>query len=217
MYCRSSNVMALVAAIFLANPAIAFAQAPAGVTPELAARMDKEKEARRACKVDICKAFATPADGAPIRCDVTKTWTKDEIVSRVVGGDYVWGYGHMQCSLQLDLDRAELGKAAKEASTKITMREHKIKCNVDDKDPAKGQAFTVSVSMTPSAMFEKGSAKKVTLDPVKTEGSTVASAAVTSLMAVDAVSGVASRAIATEIDSFFYEKCAADGVEIAKK
>lgn len=187
------------------------------VAPELAERLSKEKDARKACKVDICKAFAAPAAGAPIQCDVTKTWLKDEIVGRVVGGSYVWGYGHMQCTVKLNLDRGEIQKAMKEPQAKATFAEHTFTCNVEDADPAKGQAFTVKASINPVVTFEKGEAKSVAVDPVKTEGSGVASAAVTSMMTVDKVSGLVSRAAAGEINAFLFEKCKADGVEIARK
>jgi hypothetical protein len=183
---------------------------------DLAQRMEKEKEARKACKVEICKAFAAPTQGAPITCDVTKTWLKDEILGRVVGGSYAWSYGHMKCNMALNLDRNELAKATG-AAAKLTFAEHKVVCDIDDADASKGKAFSINVALTPVATFEKGEAKSVELQPVKAEGSAVASAAVTSVMAVDKVSGMVSRAAASEINSFIYEKCKADGVDIARK
>ena len=187
------------------------------IPPELTARMAKEKEARRACKVEICTAFAKPAPGAPITCEVTKTWTRQDITTRVVGGSYVWRYGHMQCSVKLTLDRGALAKAMTEAKTTASFPEHALVCVVDDSDPAKGQAFTVSAKITPVVAFEGGQAKSVALDPVKTEGSTVASAAVTSMMAVEKATGFISRAAAAEINNFLFERCKEDGVEITHK
>lgn len=199
----------------LAPPAVA-QPADTGISPELAARIAAEKDARRNCKIDICKSLATPGSGA-ITCDVTKTWTKAEILGRVVGGSYVWGYGHMQCKLSLNLDRAELGKATSTAAAKIAFPEHKIVCNVDDADAAKGQAFSVNLSVAPVVAWDKGEAKSVDFQGVKAEGSTIASAAVTALMAADKVAGVVSGAAAKEINSFVFEKCGADGVVIVKK
>lgn len=187
----------------------------ADVSPELVARMAAEKEARRSCKVEICKAIAAPAVGAPIACNVTKTWTKDEILSKVVGGSYVWGYGHMQCKLSLNLDRGELGKVT--AGGKANFPEHQVICIVDDADTTKGQAFDMKVSLTPAVSFENGDAKTVELQNVKTEGSSVASAAVSSILALDKVSGLVSRAAASEINTFVYSKCKDDGVEIVHK
>lgn len=195
----------------------AVAQDAVAPSPELAARMGKEKEARKACKIEICKAFATPAAGAPITCDVTKTWLRDEILSRIVGGSYVWGYGHTQCSLKLNLDRGEIAKAMSGDKATATFPAHGFVCNVEDRDASKGKAFDVKVSITPAVTFEKGEAKAVALEPVKTEGSAVASAAVTSVLAVDKVSGVVSRAAAAEINAFLFNKCREDGVEIASR
>ena len=214
---KSVAALGLFVAALVAGAASASAQdAKLNVSPELAARMAAEKEARKACKIDICKAFASGGSGA-ITCDVTKTWAKEEILSRVVGGSYVWGYGHMQCTLALNLDKAELGKALSEAAAKISFPEHKLICNVDDADAAKGQAFSVNVAMTPVVSFEKGEAKSVDLQNVKAEGSSVASAAVSSMMAVDKVSGLVSSAAAKEINAFIYGKCDADGVKIVRK
>ena len=213
----SLNAMIAVAIAISAGARPAQAQdAGAGVSPELTARMAAEKDARRACKVDICKAIATPSTG-PIKCEVTKTWLKREIIARIVGGSYVWGYGNMQCTLSLDLDRAELAKTTGDGASKATFAEQKVVCKVDDADAAKGMAFEVKMSGTPAVTLEKGDAKSVDLQSVKTEGSSVASAAVSSIMAIDKVSGLISRAAATEMNDFVYVKCKADGVEITRK
>jgi hypothetical protein len=213
---RSSSIaktlLAAVAVVLL--PAASTLAQKADLAPEFVARMAKEKEARRACKVEICTAFAKPGAGAPITCEATKTWPQSEITAKIVGGSYIWRYGHMQCSVKLSLDRGLIAKAATEAKTTVSFPEHAFVCNVDDKDPAKGQAFTVSVKITPVVAFEGGQAKSVQLEPVKTEGSTLASAAVTSIMTVDKASGFVSRSAAAEINSFLYERCKEDGVEI---
>ena len=85
----------------LALPSLTFTSAQvsaeqAGVAPEILERMAKEKEARRTCKIEICTAFAKPVAGSPITCEVTKTWPQPDITSKVVGGSYVWQYGHTQ-------------------------------------------------------------------------------------------------------------------------
>ena len=178
--------------------------------------MQKEKEARRACKIEICTAFAKAASGAPITCDVTKTWTQQEITEKMVGGSYIWRYGHAQCTVKL-VPRDNIAKSVTEAKAVATFPEHAFICNVDDKDPAKSQAFSVHVAFTPAISFENGQVKSVAIEPVKTEGSAIASAAVSSLTVVDKVSGVVSRAAAAEINTFLFEKCKEDGVEITPK
>jgi hypothetical protein len=88
---------------------------------------------------------------------------------------------------------------------------------VDDKDAVKGLAFSMSVMITSAIGFENGQAKSVALEPIKTEGSAVASAAVASLMTVEKVSGFVSRAAAAEINNFLFDHCKADGIEIVRK
>jgi hypothetical protein len=194
----------------------AIAQQPVAA-PEILERMAKEKEARRTCKIEICNAFAKSAAGSPITCEVTKTWPQSDITSKVVGGSYIWQYGHTQCTVKLSLDRGLIANAMADGNNTVKFPEHSFICNVDDKDAAKGKAFTVTLSFTPTIVFEKGHAKSVTLEPVKAEGSSLASAAVTSLMGIDKVSGVVSRAAANEINEFLYSKCKEDGVEVPQK
>ena len=190
------------------------ADPPPPLDPALVERMTKEKEARKACEVDLCKAFAHPETSAPIACDITKTWSKDEILSKIVGGSYIWGYGHMQCNVKLGLDKTVFGKAVSEPSAVVTLPAHKVDCTIDDKDPAKGAAFKVDVNVSPKVTFEKGKAKSVDFGKVTTEGSTIASAAVKSLMAADALAGVVSKAASTELNGFFFTKCKEVGIEI---
>ena len=216
---EGGTVLRIAILAFLALPTFGFTRAQVsaeqgGVAPEILERMAKEKEARRTCKIEICTAFAKPAAGSPITCEVTKTWPQPDITSKVVGGSYVWQYGHTQCTVKLSLDRGLIAKAIAEGSTSVKFPEHSFICNIDDKDATKGKAFTVTLSFTPSITFEKGQAKSVTLESIKTEGSSLASAALSSLMAVDKVSGAVSRAAASEINEFLYTKCKEDGVEV---
>jgi len=219
MKSEGTTVLRIAKIAVLALPSLTFTSAQvsaqqAGVAPEILERMAKEKEARRTCKIEICTAFAKPAAGSPITCEVTKTWPQPDITSKVVGGSYVWQYGHTQCAVKLSLDRALIAKAMAEGSNSVKFPEHSFICNIDDKDATKGKAFTVTLSFIPSITFEQGQAKSVTLEPIKTEGSSLASAAVSSLMAVDKVSGAVSRAAASEINEFLYTKCKEDGVGV---
>src|SRR5262249_53784160 len=194
----------------------ALAQQP-DVAPEIVERMAKEKEARRTCKVEICSAFAKPGPGAPITCEVTKTWPRPDIRGRFGGGSYFGQSGHTQCTVKLPLDRSLIAQAMTEEKASVKFPPHSFVCNVDDKDPTKGKAFTVTLSFTPVVTFENGEAKSVALEPVTAEGSTLASAAVTSLMAVDKVSGMVSSAASKEINDFLYNKCKEEGVELQRK
>lgn len=217
MSVRGLASVGIVLSAFVSGTQPTIAQSESGVSPEIAARMEKEKVARRACKLEVCNAFAKPASGAPISCDVTKTWTKDEIIGRLAGASFVWGYGHVQCSVKISLDRSTLAKAVTEPKTQLLLSSHAVSCNVDDKDASKGTAFPVVVSFTPAFEFANGEATTVKLDAVKAEGSAVASAAVSSVMTVDNVTGIVGRAVAAEINNFIYSSCKDEGIEISRK
>lgn len=213
---RKRDVVITTLLVLSVAGARAAAQQP-GIAPELLARMAKEKEARRACKVETCTAFAKPASGTPITCDVTQTITQQEILARIMGGSYVWGYGHVQCNVKVSLDRRLIAKAMTEARVTIAIPEHTFICDVDDKDSARGRAFSVKVMVTPTVTFEERQAKSASLGAVKTEGSTLALAVVASLMTFDKASGVLSRAVVAEINKFLFERCKDEGVEIPRR
>jgi hypothetical protein len=208
-------IFATAIGMFVTYSSLASAQTSTPLPPELAKRLEQEQADRKGCKTDICKAFATPTAGPPIACDITKTWLRDELTSFIVGGSTLWGYGHMKCSFKVNLDRGEIAKGM--AGGKATFAEHNLTCDVDDKDPAKGVAFTVKAAITPVVTFDKGQATAVALDPVKTEGSTLASAAVTSIMTVDKISGIVSKSGVSEINALLFEKCKDVGVTITPK
>jgi len=213
---RKREVVITTLLMFYVGSAGAAAQQP-DIAPELLARMAKEKEARRACKVETCAAFAKPATGPPITCEVTQTIPQQEILARIMGGSYVWGYGHVQCKVRVSLDRGLIIKAMTEAKGTITLPEHTLICDVDDKDYAKGKAFSAKVTVTLLVTFEERRAKSAAFEAVKAEGSTIASAAVASLMAFDKASGVLSRTVVAEINKFLSERCKDEGVEIPRK
>lgn len=180
----------------------------------LVKRIAEEKEARRACKVELCKAFEGAAEGNPVSCSFTKTWLRSEILNRVVGGSYVWPYGHAQCTTAVKLDRAEAAKSLTEAQLSLPFGKHELNCTVEDIDPAKGEAFKVRVSLSPTVAFKGGQVESVDFGAVETDGSRVASAAITSALAIDQLSGVISRGAAKEMNDFLFEKCPADGVKL---
>ena len=88
---------------------------------------------------------------------------------------------------------------------------------LQDKDSARGRAFSVKVMVTPTVTFEERQAKSASLGAVKTEGSTLALAVVASLMTFDKASGVLSRAVVAEINKFLFERCKDEGVEIPRR
>jgi hypothetical protein len=208
---RSALTVGALSAIALLFSSAAFAL---DVSPELAARMAKEKEDRKACKTEICKAFASPADGAPIACQVTKTWLAAEIQSAFLGDKLTWPWGDGQCSAAIELERKAIAEAASKPSATIKLKKHDITCKLDHKDPKEGTAYDLKLSIEPTVSFEGGKAVKAEMNWGSIEAPILAKSAIWSATAVDANFSVIANGVVKEINAFLTDKCKEVGIEI---
>ncbi len=188
----------------------------ASVSPGLSARMAKEKEDHKACKIEICKAFAAPADGPVIACAVTKTWLGSEIQTGFLGDKLTWPWGHAQCSTAIELDRKAIAEAASKPSATIKLKKHDIACQLDHKDPAGGTAYDLKLSIEPTVSFEGGRAVKAEMGWGSIEAPILAKSAIWSATAVDANFSVIANGVVKQINSFLEDKCKEVGVEIKR-
>src|SRR5262249_17847015 len=79
--------------------------------PELTPEEKAEKEARKACKKQICDILATrDPNGADVACDITKTW-REASITKMLGGKIDWPWGKAVCQSKLVLKRDALAKA----------------------------------------------------------------------------------------------------------
>jgi hypothetical protein len=207
------------AVVFLASsmPASISIAQDAGASPEIVARMAKEKEDRKACKAEICKAFAQPSDGQAITCGVTKTWLASEIQAGFLGDRLTWPWGHAQCNTTLELDRAVLKQAALEQKAEIKLKRHDISCKLDSKDPKQGTAYDLKLSIEPVVTFEGGKATKVDMGWGKIEAPVLAKSAIWSATAVDSNFSVISNGVVKEINAFLFDKCKEVGIQITQR
>jgi len=203
--------LACVVGLLLAGAALA---QDASVSPELAARIAKEKEDRKACKIEICKAFAQPADGAPIACAVTKTWLAPEIESAILSGKLSWPWGAAQCNAAIELDRKSIAEAALKPSATIKLKKHDIACKLDHKDPNEGTVYDVKLSIEPVVSFEGGKAVKAEMGWGSIEAPILAKSAIWTATTADANFSVIANGVVTQINSFLIEKCKEVGVDI---
>jgi hypothetical protein len=187
------------------------------VSPELAARMAKEKEDRKVCKAEICKAFASPADGAPIRCAVTKTWLSSEIETAFLGNRLTWPWGNAQCNTNIELDRSAIKEAALKPSATIKLKKHEISCRLDYKDPKEGTAYDLKLSIEPTVTFEGGKAVKVEMGWGSIEAPILAKSAIWSATAIDANFSIIANGVVKEINNFLFDRCKEAGVELKPK
>ncbi|MGO8953086.1 MAG: hypothetical protein ACLPWS_20475 [Rhodomicrobium sp.] len=210
---RAAFAAGAVSLVALLLPGSAAAQT-APVSPELEARIAKEKENRKACKIEICKAFATPSDGAPIVCSVTKTWLAADIQAAYLRDKLSWPWGHAQCSSDIELDRKAIQEAALQPSATMKLKKHAITCKLDSKDPKEGVAYDLKLTIEPTVTFEHGKATRVNMGWGAIEAPILAKTAIWSATAVDANFNVISSGIVTDINSFLTDKCKEVGIEI---
>jgi hypothetical protein len=204
--------------IALTGSAVAQSAAPAApVDPKLAARLAAESEARKQCKVEICKVFAErKADGGPISCSVTKTWLEGDIQQRILGDRLSWPWGHAQCSAKIDLDRAAIAKLVSDPEATVKLKKHDVSCSLDRKGNEQGEAYAVKLAITPEVTFKNGRATKVTMGWSDIDAPILAKGAIWSATAADNAFNVMSGSVVGEINSFIYEHCKEVGVDVAQ-
>jgi hypothetical protein len=200
-------------AILFLLPVSTLAQTPA---PEIEARMAKEKEDRKACKIEICKAFASPSEGAPITCNVTKTWLAPEIQTAFLRDKLTWPWGDAQCSAAILISRDALKQAALQPSAAIKLKKHDITCKLASKEPKEGTAYDLKLSIEPTVTFEAGKAIKAEMGWSSIEAPILAKSAIWSATAVDANFGVIANNVVTEINNFFAASCKEAGVPVSR-
>jgi hypothetical protein len=184
------------------------------VSPELTARIAKEKEDRKSCKAEICKAFAQPGDGPAITCTVTKTWLAAEIQAGFLGDKLTWPWGHAQCTAAIDLDRQAIAEAAQKPTATIKLKKHSIVCKLDQKEPKAGTAYDLTLTIEPTVTFEKGKAVKAEMGWGKIEAPVLAKSAIWSATAVDGTFSVIANGVVKDINAFLTDKCKEVGIEI---
>ena len=102
-----------------AEPDKSAAAADANLTPEEKA----EKEFRKACKIDLCRAFHTQETaGRDIACHVVKSWRKEQLIKLVGKLKVSWPYDGVRCTTDLSVKRADLVRAMTEKKVEIEFR-----------------------------------------------------------------------------------------------
>ncbi len=150
-------LLGLSPATFAAEQGAPPAKEPKPPTRELTLEEKAEKEARKACKIEICDILATKEPtGDDISCDIVKTWRKEDI-TKMLGGKIDWPWGKAVCQSRLELKRVSLAKAMRETDYEIVMASQTVRCTLaredDDAEP-----YAVEVAMAPKVTFKDGKA-----------------------------------------------------------
>ncbi len=184
------------------------------ITQALADRVLSEKEARSACKKEICELFAEggATDGA-VTCEVTKTWLRQELTKSVLGDRLDWPYGNAQCKTKLNLDRKSIAQLRQGGGGSYTLPDHNMACVLENQDG--GEAYNVSFNIAPTITFENGKATDAEMNWGDIEGSTLASTAIWSAVKADSLFGVIDSIAVEQVNAFVFRKCQDVGVNIA--
>lgn len=128
------------------------------LTPEERA----ERQARKACKIEICDILATKdPQGDDISCDIVKTWRESDI-TKMLGGRFDWPWGKAVCQSKLDIKREQLVNAMTQANYEVALPEQKVSCKLAQK--SEGEPYAVGVSIKPEVTFENGKAVSARLN-----------------------------------------------------
>ncbi len=212
---RSVQFLFVVATALFAVPAVvsvAVAADPAATTSAVLGDPDgpltpeekAEKQARQACKVDICKAFHTKdASGSDIACHVIKNWRKEQLVKLVGKLKVTWPYEGAHCNTDLSVKRGDLVKAMTEPKAEVEFVKHTVTCSIaGEKGPT-----DFSFELAPKVTFENGKATKAQANWGKVDGPTLIKSALWTATAADNTVNILSGSIVQEVNDFVSKSC----------
>lgn len=164
-----------------------------------------EKEARKACKIDICKAFGAPqAEGKDISCAVIKSWRKEQLTKMVAKLKVSWPYGPVRCTADVKLKREDLTKATTLPKHTLQLEKHVVTCSLDT---AKEDARELKFEFSPKVAFEKGKAISAKMNWGKIEAPVLIKSAMWTATAADNTINMLSNTLTTDINDFISNKC----------
>lgn len=171
------------------------------LTPEETA----EKESRRACKIDLCRAFHSKDASAPdIACHVVKSWRKEQLVKLVAKVKVTWPYDGAHCFTDLTLKRADLVRAMTEPKVEIQFAKHTVSCTIASE---KKGATNFSFELAPKVTFENGKAVNAKAEWGKIEAPTLIKSALWTATAADNTVNILSGSIVEEVNTFITKRC----------
>lgn len=172
---------------------------------EMTAEERAERDARKACKVEICSAFRNKkAEGADISCPVIKSWRK-EALNKLVGRLKVsWPYGKIHCSSTVKLNRGDLVKAMTEDKFQSQLSKHEVACTVERE---KDSPSEIKFDFSPAVTFEKGKATKAKINWGKIEAPALIKTALWTATAADNTVNILSSTLVEDINEFIDKRC----------
>ena len=166
----------------------------------------KEKEARKACKVDICSILrGKKAEGADINCHVIQTWPKKALDEMLTKAHVSWPWSNVHCQTDVKLKRAMLVSAMTEPKYEATFDSHTLDCEIDR--GAGAEKYTFKVALAPKVTFEGGKATKAELQWGDVEAPMLAKGVIWPITGLDNKTGMLSGQFVSMVNQFLEKKC----------
>ena len=184
------------------------ASTPSGETrgPEFTAEEKAEKNARKACKIQICDVLASKDPAGPdISCDIVKTW-REATITKMLGGQIEWPWGKAVCQSRLDVKRGTLAKAMSEDAFEVSMPAQKLSCTLAQKE--EGKPYGIEVSIAPKVAFEDGKAVKAELNWGEASGPMLVYALIYAGTGLDNSTNILGPQVVRMTNEFITKKCA---------
>ena len=202
---RATFCLALLMPLAASPVAAQDAKPAAPATDDLTPAEIAERDARKACKVEICSAFhLRKPEGPDITCNVLKTWRKEQLQKMIERAKVSWPWGPVKCVADIKLKRSDLVKAMGDKSYVAQLDTHQVNCEVDrDKEaPAK-----ISFAFAPKVTFEGGKATKASLNWGTIDAPALVKGAMWTATATDNTFNVLQSTLVEDINDFIGTKC----------
>ena len=174
--------------------------------PVMDALLAKEKEDRKACKIDICSILrGKKAAGADPSCHVVQTWPKQALDEMLTKGHVSWPYSNVKCQTDIKLKRATLISAMTEAKYEAAFDSHTLNCEIE-RGPGIDK-YTFKVALSPKVTFEGGKATSANLQWGDIEAPLVAKAVIYPITGLDNSTGRLSGQFVSMVNQFIDKKC----------
>lgn len=173
--------------------------------PALTELLAKEKEARKACKIEICSILlGKKPEGADVGCRIVKTWPKADITKLMKRTKVEWPWGNTTCTIDVKLKRATLVSGMTEPKYEAAFDEHQLSCDIarEGEEP-----YSFKIAMTPNITFENGKATEGYITWGALEAPSVAKSVLWPATALDNKINVLGGEVVKTVNELTEKKC----------
>jgi len=173
-------------------------------SPELEALLKKEKEGRKACKIEMCSALRNKTAGDDIKCDIVKTVPKQDLSEKIKRARVSWPWGNASCEMQLNVPRQMLIDAVSKPEYEAKFPNHTVNCSVARED---AEPYTFKATVTPNIKFKDGKAVDGAINWGTIDAPLLAKGAIWTATGLDNKTGIFNDDLVEAMNTFMTKKC----------